>query len=124
MKGAPHADDGIDTGTAKVVVLVLCGFQLTTALVVLMISPSTQAGAYALVAGWGWLALDGDTLKVLKTPNGANPLVEGMTPLLGIDVWEHAYYLDYENRRPEYVAAFLNHLVNWDEVGAELHKAL
>ena len=56
-------------------------------------------------SGWGWLALDGDTLKILKTPNGANPLVEGMTPLLGIDVWEHAYYLDYENRRPEYVAA-------------------
>jgi Fe-Mn family superoxide dismutase len=74
-------------------------------------------------SGWGWLALDGDTLKVLKTPNGANPLVEGMTPLLGVDVWEHAYYLDYENRRPEYVAAFLNHLVNWDEVEAELHKA-
>ena len=75
-------------------------------------------------SGWGWLALDGDTLKVLKTPNGANPLVEGMTPLLGIDVWEHAYYLDYENRRPEYVAAFLNHLVDWDEVAAELQKAL
>jgi Fe-Mn family superoxide dismutase len=75
-------------------------------------------------SGWGWLALDGDTLKVLKTPNGANPLVEGMTPLLGIDVWEHAYYLDYENRRPEYVAAFLNHLVDWDEVAAELQKGL
>ena len=75
-------------------------------------------------SGWGWLALDGDDLKVLKTPNGANPLVEGMTPLLGIDVWEHAYYLDYENRRPEYVAAFLNHMVDWEEVEAELQKAL
>ena len=75
-------------------------------------------------SGWAWLALDGDTLKVTKTPNGANPLVDGMTPLLGIDVWEHAYYLDYENRRPEYVAAFLNHLVNWDEVEANLQAAV
>ncbi len=74
-------------------------------------------------SGWGWLALDGDKLKVVKKPNGENPLVDGMTPLLGIDVWEHAYYLDYRNRRPEYIAAFLNHLVNWDEVEAELHKA-
>ena len=75
-------------------------------------------------SGWAWLALDGDTLKVLKTPNAENPLVHGMRPLLGIDVWEHSYYLDYENRRPEYVAAFLNSLVNWDEVESELHKAL
>ncbi|MEK0085222.1 superoxide dismutase [Benzoatithermus flavus] len=75
-------------------------------------------------SGWAWLALDGDTLKVMKTPNGENPLVHGMRPILGLDVWEHAYYLDYENRRPEYVAAFLNNLVNWDEVEAELHKAL
>lgn len=75
-------------------------------------------------SGWAWLALDGDTLKVMKTPNGENPLVHGMRPIMGLDVWEHAYYVDYENRRPEYVAAFLNNLVNWDEVEAELHKAL
>jgi Fe-Mn family superoxide dismutase len=75
-------------------------------------------------SGWAWLALDGDVLKVTKTPNGENPLVHGMRPLLGIDVWEHAYYLDYRNRRPDYVAAFLNHLVNWDEIEAELEKAL
>jgi Fe-Mn family superoxide dismutase len=75
-------------------------------------------------SGWGWLALDGDKLKVVKTPNGENPLVSNMRPLLGIDVWEHAYYLDYRNRRPEYIAAFLNHLVNWDEVEAELQKAI
>ncbi|MFO1039399.1 MAG: superoxide dismutase [Geminicoccaceae bacterium] len=75
-------------------------------------------------SGWAWLALDGDVLKVTKTPNGENPLVHGQTPLLGLDVWEHAYYLDYENRRPEYVAGFLNSLVNWEEVEQELHKAL
>ncbi|MFO1073888.1 MAG: superoxide dismutase [Geminicoccaceae bacterium] len=75
-------------------------------------------------SGWAWLALDSDTLKVLKMPNGENPLVQGMRPILGLDVWEHSYYVDYENRRPEYVAAFLNHLVNWDEVEAELQKAV
>jgi len=75
-------------------------------------------------SGWAWLAVDGDQLKVLKTPNGENPLVNSMRPILGLDVWEHAYYVDYENRRPEYVAAFLNQLVNWDEVEAELHKAV
>ena len=82
------------------------------------------AGATQFGSGWAWLAVDGDTLKVLKTPNGANPLIHGMTPILGIDVWEHAYYLDYENRRPEYIAAFLNHLVNWEQVEANLHQAL
>jgi Fe-Mn family superoxide dismutase len=82
-----------------------------------------QAAATQFGSGWGWLALDGDKLKVLKTPNGENPLVHGMKPLLGIDVWEHAYYLDYRNRRPDYIAAFLNNLVNWDEVEAEMSKA-
>jgi superoxide dismutase, Fe-Mn family len=82
------------------------------------------AGVTQFGSGWAWLAVQGDQLKVLKTPNGENPLVHGMRPILGIDVWEHAYYVDYENRRPEYVAAFLNQLVNWDEVEAELHKAL
>ena len=76
-------------------------------------------------SGWAWLALAGDGLKVMKTPNGENPLVHGgLRPILGLDVWEHSYYVDYENRRPEYVAAFLNHLVNWDEVEAELQKAV
>jgi Fe-Mn family superoxide dismutase len=82
------------------------------------------AGVTQFGSGWAWLALGGDQLKVVKTPNGENPLVHGMRPILGIDVWEHAYYVDYENRRPEYIAAFLNQLVNWDEVEAELHKAL
>ena len=82
------------------------------------------AGVTQFGSGWAWLALGGDQLKVVKTPNGENPLVHGMRPILGIDVWEHAYYVDYENRRPEYIAAFLNQLVNWEEVEAELHKAL
>ena len=82
------------------------------------------AGVTQFGSGWAWLAVQGDQLKVLKTPNGENPLVQGMRPILGVDVWEHAYYVDYENRRPEYLAAFLNSLVNWEEVEAELHKAL
>jgi Fe-Mn family superoxide dismutase len=82
------------------------------------------AGVTQFGSGWAWLAVQNDQLKVMKTPNGENPLVHGMRPILGIDVWEHAYYVDYENRRPEYLAAFLNNLVNWEEVEAELHKAL
>ncbi len=74
-------------------------------------------------SGWAWLAVDSGNLKVVKTPNGENPLVQNMTPILGIDVWEHSYYLDYQNRRPDYVEAFLNNLVNWEEVEAELNKA-
>jgi superoxide dismutase, Fe-Mn family len=83
-----------------------------------------QAGVTQFGSGWAWLAVQGDQLKVVKTPNGENPLVHGMRPILGVDVWEHAYYVDYENRRPDYIAAFLNSLVNWEEVEAELHKAL
>lgn len=82
------------------------------------------AGVTQFGSGWAWLAVQGDQLKVVKTPNGENPLVHGMRPILGVDVWEHAYYVDYENRRPEYLAAFLNSLVNWEEVEAELHKAI
>lgn len=82
-----------------------------------------QAAVGQFGSGWAWLALDGDKLKVLKTPNGENPLVHNMKPILGIDVWEHAYYVDYRNKRPDYVAAFLNNLINWEEVEAELAKA-
>jgi len=65
-------------------------------------------------SGWVWLALDGDKLKVLKTGNADMPLTTGVKPLLTIDVWEHAYYLDYQNRRADYVAAVLDKLICWD----------
>jgi Fe-Mn family superoxide dismutase len=65
-------------------------------------------------SGWVWLVLDGDKLKVVKTGNADVPLTTGMRPLLTIDVWEHAYYLDYQNRRADYVSAVLDKLINWD----------
>ena len=65
-------------------------------------------------SGWAWLVKDGDKLAVVKTGNADNPLVHGQKPLLTVDVWEHAYYLDYQNRRADYVAAVLDNLINWD----------
>lgn len=73
-------------------------------------------------SGWAWLSLDGDKLIVESTPNQDNPMMEGRTPLLGLDVWEHAYYLNYQNRRPDYVAAFFN-IVNWAAVAQKLADA-
>ena len=64
-------------------------------------------------SGWAWLVLDGDKQKVVKTGNADSPLTKGLKPLLTIDVWEHAYYLDYQNRRADYVAAVLDKLINW-----------
>ncbi|MFA5430673.1 MAG: superoxide dismutase [Candidatus Omnitrophota bacterium] len=71
-------------------------------------------------SGWAWLVLDGDNLKVIKTANADSPLIRGMKPLLTIDVWEHAYYLDYQNRRPEYVNAIIEKLLNWEFAAANL----
>jgi Fe-Mn family superoxide dismutase len=65
-------------------------------------------------SGWAWLVLDGDKLKVIKTANADVPLTKGMKPLLTVDVWEHAYYLDYQNRRADYVKAVLDKLINWE----------
>jgi Fe-Mn family superoxide dismutase len=70
---------------------------------------TTQFGS-----GWAWLVLDGSTLKVTKTSNADNPLTSNQVPLLTLDVWEHAYYLDYQNKRPDYIDAFLKSLLNWD----------
>jgi Fe-Mn family superoxide dismutase len=65
-------------------------------------------------SGWAWLVLDGSRLRIIATPNAETPLVTKMAPLLTVDVWEHAYYLDYQHRRLDYIAAFLAHLINWD----------
>ena len=65
-------------------------------------------------SGWAWLVLEGDALKIMKTSNADTPLAHGIKALVVIDVWEHAYYLDYQNRRPDYVAAFFENLVNWE----------
>jgi superoxide dismutase, Fe-Mn family len=73
-------------------------------------------------SGWGWLVHEKDQLKVVKTPNAVNPLSLGSVALLTCDVWEHAYYLDFQNRRPDFVETFLDHLVNWDHV-AQLLKS-
>ena len=82
-----------------------------------------QAAATQFGSGWAWLVVEGGKLKVTKTANAINPMSQGQTALLTCDVWEHAYYLDYQNRRPDFVAAFLDNLVNWDFVAANLSKA-
>src|SRR5271157_910386 len=81
-----------------------------------------QAGVTQFGSGWCWLAVKDGKITVMKTPNGENPLVHGAAPILGCDVWEHSYYIDYRNRRPDYLKAFLDHLVNWDHV-AEMYEA-
>ena len=74
-------------------------------------------------SGWGWLVREGGALKIMSTANADTPMTSKQTPLLTVDVWEHAYYLDYQNRRPDFVQAFLDHLVNWDFAAANLAKA-
>ena len=81
-----------------------------------------QAGVTQFGSGWCWLVVDNGKLTTMKTPNAENPLAHGKITLLGCDVWEHSYYLDYRNRRPDYLKAFLESLVNWDYV-AELYAA-
>ncbi|MDB2564768.1 superoxide dismutase [Alphaproteobacteria bacterium] len=79
-----------------------------------------QAGTTQFGSGWAWLAIDNGKLVVTKSANASNPLVEGMKPILGCDVWEHSYYIDYRNKRPDYLKAFLDNLVNWEFVSSQL----
>ena len=80
----------------------------------------TSVGRFG--SGWGWLVLENGGLKVVSTQNADNPLTRNQVPLLTVDVWEHAYYLDYQNRRPDFVQAFLDHMVNWDFVAENLRQ--
>ena len=79
-----------------------------------------NAGATQFGSGWAWLVLDGQKLKVMKTANADTPVAHGLKPLLTVDVWEHAYYLDYQNRRPDYLTTFVEKLINWDFVNSQL----
>jgi superoxide dismutase, Fe-Mn family len=78
------------------------------------------AGAGQFGSGWAWLVLKDGKLQVMKTANADTPIAHGIKPLLTVDVWEHAYYLDYQNRRPDYLKDFVEHLLNWDFVNANL----
>jgi Fe-Mn family superoxide dismutase len=80
------------------------------------------AGLTRFGSGWAWLIVNNGKLEVTSTPNQDSPLMEGKTPILGLDVWEHAYYLNYQNRRPDYISAFWN-VVNWDEVAKLYNQA-
>lgn len=86
----------------------------------------SNAAATRFGSGWAWLCVEGGKLSVCSTPNQDNPLMPGSgcngTPILGLDVWEHAYYLNYQNRRPDYITAFFN-VINWDEVAKKFAAA-
>ena len=82
-----------------------------------------QAGVTQFGSGWCWIARKDGKLTIMKTPNGENPLMHGASPILGCDVWEHSYYIDYRNLRPKYLEAFVDSLVNWDYVDEMFSKA-
>ena len=79
-----------------------------------------QAGITQFGSGWAWLVIDNGKLAVTKTANASNPLVSNMKPIMGCDVWEHSYYVDYRNRRPDYLKSFIENLVNWEFVESQL----
>ena len=81
-----------------------------------------NAGITQFGSGWCWLVLNNEKLEITKTPNAENPIVHGHIPLLGCDVWEHSYYVDFKNRRPDYLKSFIDNLVNWEKVNEEFSK--
>ena len=83
-----------------------------------------NAGTTQFGSGWAWLAVKDGKLEVMKTANGENPLMHGASPILGCDVWEHSYYIDYRNARPKYLEAFVDSLINWDYVAEMYEKAV
>ena len=85
-------------------------------------SEFSNAAVLLFGSGWAWLVWNGSGLEIVTTPNQDSPVSQGKTPVLGVDVWEHAYYLNYQNRRPDYVAAFFE-VINWDQVNANLNAA-
>ena len=87
-----------------------------------LIEQANDAGVKRFGSGWSWLVVDGGSLAVTSTANQDSPISDGQTPILGIDVWEHAYYLKYQNRRPDYLAAWWN-VVNWPEVARRFDAA-
>lgn len=82
----------------------------------------SDAAATVFGSGWSWLVVENGKLAITKTPNQDSPLTDGKTPILGIDVWEHAYYLKYQNKRPDYISAFWN-VINWEEVNRRYEEA-
>ena len=83
-----------------------------------------DAGATQFGSGWAWLAVKGGKLEISKTSNGESPLIHGGHPILGVDVWEHSYYIDYRNARPKYLEAWFDHLVNWEHVEHMFEEAM
>ena len=82
-----------------------------------------QAALTQFGSGWAWLVYHNNKLQIIKTPNAETPITQGMQPLIACDVWEHAYYIDYRNKRPDYVSIFLNNMINWDFAAMHLNRA-